>query len=55
MRITRDRIVRILGPAPKPEKVWEEQFDYNNNELGEMAEWIGIECRTNTSGIIFTI
>ena len=37
MRITRDRMVRILGPAPRPQEVLEQQFDYNNDELGEMA------------------
>ena len=37
MRITRDRIVNILGPAPKPQHVWEKQFDYFDKELHEMA------------------
>jgi len=37
MRITRDRMVSILGPAPKPQEVWEKQFDYFNDKLGEMA------------------
>jgi hypothetical protein len=31
-------MVRILGPAPQPQKVWEEQFDYNNDELAKMAQ-----------------
>src|SRR5207302_5957368 len=29
--------VNILGPAPKPQKTWEEQLDYFNDKLGEMA------------------
>jgi len=30
-------MVRILGPAPKPQRVLEEQFDGFNDALGEMA------------------
>src|SRR5258708_1515445 len=37
MRITRDRIVNVLGPAPKPQNVWEEQFDYFDDELRALA------------------
>jgi hypothetical protein len=28
----------VLGPAPKPGKVWEQQFDGNNRELAELAQ-----------------
>jgi hypothetical protein len=38
VRITRNRIISILGPAPKPKEVWEQQFDYFNDELAEMAQ-----------------
>jgi hypothetical protein len=38
VRITRDRARGVLGPAPKPEKVWEEQFDYNDDQLAKMAQ-----------------
>lgn len=38
MRITRDRILQVLGPAPKPERVWEKQFDYFDAELARMAQ-----------------
>lgn len=37
MRITRDRMVNVLGPAPKPGSVWQEDFDYNDEVLLEMA------------------
>ena len=37
MRITKDRMVNVLGPAPKPEIVWQEQFDRNDEVLREMA------------------
>lgn len=37
MRITRDRMVNVLGPAPKPGSVWQEDFDYNDEVLREMA------------------
>jgi hypothetical protein len=30
-------MVSVLGPAPKPQKVWEEQFDGFNDKLGELA------------------
>lgn len=36
-RITPARMVGVLGPAPKPQVVWEQQFDYHNDKLGEMA------------------
>jgi hypothetical protein len=34
-------MVGVLGPAPKPQKVWEEQFDGSNDKLVELArmEW----------------
>lgn len=38
MRITKDRMVGVLGPAPKPQRVWEEQFDYNDEALAQMAQ-----------------
>ena len=38
MRITRERILSILGPAPKPQHVWEKQFDYHDSELAELAQ-----------------
>jgi hypothetical protein len=37
MRITRDRFVNVLGQAPKPQAVWQKQFDYNDEALIEMA------------------
>ncbi|MBN9658440.1 MAG: hypothetical protein J0H49_09690 [Acidobacteria bacterium] len=37
MRITRDRMVNVLEPAPKPRSVWQEDFDYNDEVLLEMA------------------
>src|SRR5256885_5693667 len=37
MKITRERMVGILGPAPKPQKVWEQQFDYSDGALGKIA------------------
>lgn len=38
MRITRERLTGVLGPAPKPERVWQRQFDYQNEKLVEMAQ-----------------
>jgi hypothetical protein len=38
VRITRDRMVGVLGAAPKPLAVWEKQFDYNDEALAEMAQ-----------------
>jgi hypothetical protein len=38
MRITRDRMVDVLGAAPKPQQVWEEQFDYCNDELVQLSQ-----------------
>lgn len=38
LRITRYRIVNVLGPAPKPKQVWEKQFDYFDKQLAEMAQ-----------------
>jgi len=38
MRITRDRIVNVLGPAPKPQNVWEKQFDGFDTELARLAQ-----------------
>jgi hypothetical protein len=38
MRITRDRIVNVLGPAPKPQHVWEKQFDGFDKELARLAQ-----------------
>jgi hypothetical protein len=38
MRITRDRISSILGPAPKPKTVWEKQFDGFDSELAALAK-----------------
>ena len=38
MRITRDRILQVLGPAPKPERVWEHQFDGFDKDLARMAQ-----------------
>jgi hypothetical protein len=37
MRITRQRIVDVLGPAPKPESVWEQQFDGFQHTLVKLA------------------
>jgi hypothetical protein len=37
MRITPGRIAAILGPSPKPENIWEKQFDYSNDKLRAMA------------------
>jgi hypothetical protein len=45
MRITRDRIVNVLGgEAPKPQSVWEAQFDGFDKELRRMAalDWENI-------------
>lgn len=30
-------MVNVLGPAPKPESVWQEDFDYNDEVLREIA------------------
>jgi hypothetical protein len=38
MRITRDRFVNLLGPAPKPRTVWQEQFDGFNEKLSDLAQ-----------------
>ena len=37
MRITPDRMLGVLGPAPKPTKVWQEQFDYCEEVLVRLA------------------
>jgi hypothetical protein len=37
MRITPDRIVGVLGPAPKPANVWQEQFGYCEEVLVRLA------------------
>jgi hypothetical protein len=37
-RITRDRIAGVLGAAPKPEKVWEKQFDYFDDALVRLSQ-----------------
>jgi hypothetical protein len=38
MRITRDRILGVLGAAAKPKTVWERQFDYFDHELVRLAQ-----------------
>jgi hypothetical protein len=38
VRITRDRMTGVLGEAPKPQTVWERQFDGNDGALAEMAQ-----------------
>jgi hypothetical protein len=38
MRITRDRIISVLGRAPKPHEVSEQQFDGFNDDLRKMAQ-----------------
>ncbi|MBY0504607.1 MAG: hypothetical protein K2X03_11905 [Bryobacteraceae bacterium] len=38
MRITRERIINVLGPSPKPRDVWEKQFDGNDLELARLAQ-----------------
>jgi hypothetical protein len=38
MRITRDRMIDILGPAPKPRQVWQRQFDGHDAKLAELAQ-----------------
>ena len=38
MRITPDRMVGVLGAAPKPATVWQEQFDYCNEVLVKLAQ-----------------
>jgi hypothetical protein len=38
MRITRDRILKVLGPGPKPQNVWEKQFDGFDTELARLAQ-----------------
>lgn len=38
MRINAQRMIDVLGKAPKPIKVWEQQFDGFNAELAEMAQ-----------------
>jgi hypothetical protein len=38
MRITADRMVGVLGAAPKPAKVWQEQFDYCQEVLVRLAQ-----------------
>jgi hypothetical protein len=37
MRITPDRMLGVLGPAPKPAKIWQEQFDYCEEVLERLA------------------
>jgi hypothetical protein len=38
MRITPARMVGVLGAAPKPAKVWQEQFDYCQEVLVRLAQ-----------------
>ena len=38
MRITPDRMVAVLGAAPKPAKIWQEQFDYCQEVLERLAQ-----------------
>jgi hypothetical protein len=44
-RITPDRMLGVLGPAAKPEVVWEKQFDYNDDALAALArtDWDKID------------
>ncbi|MFN7919592.1 MAG: hypothetical protein U0Q16_05820 [Bryobacteraceae bacterium] len=37
MRITKECFTRVTGVAPKPESVWERQFDYNDEDLVRLA------------------
>ena len=41
MRITPDRMVGVLGAAPKPAKIWQEQFDYCQEVLEGSLKPIG--------------
>ncbi len=36
-RITKERMIGVLGPAPRPKTVWEKQFDYGDVQLQELA------------------
>ncbi len=38
MRISRDRMIGVLGPAPKPQAIWQRQFDYHDEALAELAQ-----------------
>lgn len=38
MRITRDRILQVLGPAPKPHQIREHQFDGFDEDLARVAQ-----------------
>jgi hypothetical protein len=37
VRITRERMLGVLGPAPKPKTVWQKQFDYDDAVLTALA------------------
>lgn len=37
-RVSKDRFVNVLGPAPKPQHVWQKQFDHFDSKLVELAQ-----------------